>query len=429
MSTSQNVNVRQNIGREFSLDSFLQEKPEAKKVLSTLMNDTRFAIAPMLVDMKGNTASEPNSPLLVSTISMSLAFSQFADAKDRFVHFKPVERQHDGYRMFTLANHISINDLKELLLSLLEKVRVQMSDFERKLELPEAEASSMRRMIVCNELSFPFPLEKAEVHDFLLDIEKTLYTESVGRRFWSETSLVLGSFHSHSTMKNSAVVSLPRKPTTKPDLPKGVISKEDFPNEIRGKDGRDECERYNFLHDKFAAAEKIGEKLAPRDEINWYFYDTPMGVMAILICYDSLDPRMIMRLLKYDYNEQKTDKRKAFDLIVIPTFSNNPKVRHAAQSLSQALDTTVVYVNCQYPDEPRKENQIESVTPRNVNWVRKDSHAVFDRGVQVGIAKPGSAGVVLSDHKAFEHKEDLHLWGSSVVTYLSRPGRPQIVTD
>jgi hypothetical protein len=349
--------------------------------IQQIIKNTRFSIKPRSVPLR-DKIKDPNldSHLSIATISTSLAFLPKDAPQGAEFHFKPIRRDGDRYSLFTLDNNYSIEQMKEFFSSAILKAGDALDSFERE-SISEIDRKNAQRMIVVNEFGFPFPMENHEIEQYLHDIEYKMYNESPLLDFWERTYLVFGTYHCHRNIKNSAVISLPYIPKEEKVEPIDSDGST-YINALEGKIINSGGNRFNFTHDKFAPAEKIEEILIPKDKIEWLYYETNLGKVGVLVCFDAIDSRMLLRLARLQFSD-KDSEAQHFSLIIVPTFSPNEEVAECCELLSGILDTTVIYVNVQYPSDDSKMVGAEKFTMRNKQTASKFGHGYFYKGQRV----------------------------------------------
>jgi hypothetical protein len=360
--------------------------------LRLIAKNSKFSITPQQIPLVNSSDIDPLSPLSIATIStsllyrtpQSLATAPMPPGKNQVPnHFKAIVRSDNHYRMFTLENHISIDDMRAFLFQAVMDTGRALREFEQE-ELPETRSDNCRRIIVVNEFGFPFPLEGNERQQFLKDVEHAMAHDVTMADFWETCYLVFGSYHCHNEMKNSAVISLPYVPNLEGPFHDPALQErvEAFRANVIGE--ADSVARFNFIQDKIVPAERIGERLMARDTVDWKYYDTEMGRIGVLICFDALDPRMLLRLALVrlrDTNTAVTD----FSALIVPCFSRDDHVLESCRLLSNIMDTLVVYVNVHYAEKGARSFEVPN--PANP---RPTSQAYFYRGEEImeGVKTP-----------------------------------------
>jgi hypothetical protein len=354
--------------------------------LRLIAKNSKFSITPQQIPLAHAKDINAESSLSIATISTSLLYrtpQSLASAppppgKKRIPnHFKAISRSHDQYRMFTLENHLSVDEMREFLFRAVLDTGRALKEFEEK-DIPAPRTEDARRIIVINEFGFPFPLEEKEREQFLRDVEHAMVHDVTMADFWESCYLVFGSYHCHSEMKNSAVISLPYRPPLAGPYPDEATEERvnSFrPHEIGGDDPSQT--RFNFIQDKIVPAERIGERLRARDSVHWNYYDTEMGRIGVLICFDAIDPRMLLRLALVRLRDTNTTKTE-FSAIIVPCFSRDDHVLESCRLLSSVMDTLVIYANVHYADKGATSFEVP-----NPASPRKTSQAYFYRGEEI----------------------------------------------
>jgi hypothetical protein len=396
--------------------------------IQQIIKNTRFSIKPRSVPLR-DKIKEPNldSYLSIATISTSLAFLPKDAPQGAEFHFKPIRRDGDKYSLFTLDNNYSIEQMKEFFTNAILKAGDALDLFEGE-SMTQTERQNAQRIIVVNEFGFPFPMEREEIEQYLHDLEYKMYNESKLIDFWERTYLVFGTYHCHRNIKNSAVISLPYLPKEEKVEPidnKQSTYKEVLANKIINSKGN----RFNFTHDKFAPAEKIEEILTPKDKIEWLYYETNIGKVGVLVCFDAIDSRMLLRLARLQFSD-KDSEAQHFSLIIVPTFSPNEEVAECCELLSGILDTTVVYVNAQYPSDDNEMVGAEKFTMRNKHNASKSGHGYFYKGQRVSDDKFTPIGWKLQSENLIDGVEGgRNLWYSISCLIADRGAEKRDVTN
>jgi hypothetical protein len=269
----------------------------------------------------------------------------------------------------TLNDHLSVSDIAGFLKRAVIETGIALDSYEVSLGLSYKHRSLCKRLILVNEFGFPFPMEAHEREDFLTQLRREM-NENDMENFWANCYLAFGSYHDHSEMRNSAVVSLPYC-----NIAAQGAAEDKLKSWFDTRTIKNSGERFEFVHDKIAPAEKLGERLVPRNLIDWNYYHTDIGLIAVLICFDALDPRMLMRLATFQANVGNGD-RDRISAIVVPCFSPNTHVRECCRLISKIMNTLVIYANVQYVDD--------NVIP-TVDKPRADAHGHFFRGEEIEI--------------------------------------------
>lgn len=346
--------------------------------LRSVVANSGFSVTPRKVMLpKGYEDSSISGPVSFATISTSLAYHPDQNSVE---HFKAC-RVGGRAQLFTNGDDLPTKDFKAFLKAALRDARQELENTESKLNLDDSQGD-ISRIIMLNEFGFPFPMDPnlrlafmSEVEEFLMTIKPTT--------FWRQCYFILGSFHCLDTYTNNAVISLPYTPSS------GRLSREvvqDNVSRIRNVGITTPSleslkgERFSFVQEKFVPAEKIGEKLSPKDTVNWNYYETHVGIIGVLVCFDALDSRMLLKLTNMLIGHTDTDSR--ISMIFVPTFSHNSHVRESCKYLSAATNTLIVYVNNQYHTTSSETR--EAVKPSSPRY---SSHGFFYQGQEIRYSK------------------------------------------
>ena len=394
--------------------------------LRLVANNSSYGITPRSLPLlKEEQAARPYSPLSIATISTSFLFrrplppgkSDATDSDALLDHFKPISRSSDRYRLFSLENHLSVRDTKEFLIEAVLATGRALQEFEA-ASLGEPASGDCARLIVVNEFGFPFPLEPQERRQFLEELEaRMLEGDEEQLAFWRSCYLVFGTYHCHNEMKNSSVISLPYVPQIDDIHFDGAVGPKaagEFRRNVIGDPGGVGRTRFNFTQDKLVAAEKIGERLVPRNTVDWTYYDTDMGRVGVLICFDALDPRILLRLALLRLRDTNTDVTE-FSAIIVPCFSPNDHVAESCRLLSNIMNTLIVYVNVQYADKGSTEYEVPSFEePRGT------SQAFYYRGHLITEQRGGDDLITRDKGEPFIHDAEKNLWYNRRFCHLKR---------
>lgn len=396
--------------------------PVERDFLRLIANNSTFSITPQRIPLLiDEQPMRPYSPLSIATISTSFLYQPLPPGMPESAlpvpnHFKPISRSSDQYRLFTLENHLSVKDMKDFLVKAVLDTGKALRAFEN-ADLKDHSTEGCARLIVINEFGFPFPLEPQERRQLLEELEQEMVQDLDMLPFWETCYLVFGTYHCHNEMKNSAVISLPYVPPVEDprfDRAIGAKAARAFRKNVIGDLHREGGGRCSFTQDKIVAAEKIGEKLVPRATVDWTYYDTDMGRIGVLICFDALDPRMLLRLALLRLRDTNTAVTE-FSAVIVPCFSLNDHVAESCRLLSNIMDTLVVYVNVQYADKGATEFEIPSVAEP-----RTTSQAFYYRGKLIR-EELGDPDIITRDsEEAIGHDTAKNLWYARRFCHLGR---------
>lgn len=380
------------------------------RFIQSIVRNSQHSIKPRKVTLHdGKKQPTPNLPLSIATISTSLSFDPDNRPNAPVQHFKAVQRKAERYTIFGIDDRISLSEIKEFLTQAIFETGEEMREFES-VNGDTIEGDRIHRLIIINEFGFPFPLEPHERVAFLDELEDRMVNVE-DPAFWNSCYIVFGSYHCHDQMTNNAVVSLPYWPN-EVKKERRDASIESSLHLIADDYQQEDRKRFAFTQEKFAPAEKVGEKLRPKDKIEWVYYDTDMGRIALLICFDALDPRMLIRLTLMQLRDTDEETNR-FAAIIVPSFSANDVVRESCRSLSGVMKTLIVYVNFQYSQTQGRD--VEFVSP---DTHRPKSHGYFycgkelkNKDVEHTVTAPPIAKAV---------NEDKNLWYSVANCIVNR---------
>ena len=257
----------------------------------------------------------------VSTVSLSLNYGSAASSRPS--HYEFVDN--DPYRHLTYSDDISIQEFERLALGSIEMACNAVQSDE--------DAGNSPHVIVVNEFGFPFYRRSAARDAFLKRLVLTAQKENA--------YIVPGSSHCFQTKKNLSYLVAP-----------GSSAVHEVP--------------------KFSPAISLGEKIVWRDTLKWQYFRTAIGNVAVLICFDLIDPSVFLRLT-YMYRDFSESER--IHLFLVPCFSPNDEVREQAELLSYLTKSIVVYVNYQYDQDVNSSDNPLQGSPR------AESHGIFICGV------------------------------------------------
>ena len=255
--------------------------------------------------------------------------------------------------------------------------------------------------MVLPEFSYPFPLGPGARHlhaASLLDV-----VDEQNKHDWEATYVLSGSQHEHDLARNLAILDVPFEPRSDKELDR-VEDELRLEVPAHFRDMEKPIDRRQVFHPKYAAASKLGEKLRPQGNIRWRYYDTPIGNLGVLICYDAHDPRVMLRLASMAADTAKTVK---FTAILVPTFSPNDDIRRDCKRLSALKQCLVIYANTQYEIRDKDDVPIRR-RHDSPNW---KSHGVFFCGHDISEADKRYKGIVqFIEKEPYVFNQELDLW-------------------
>lgn len=269
---------------------------------------------------RSGSAYRPEN-LYVSSLSLALRFvREHADIS----HYEFVDNS--PYRHLTYSDNTSIKLFEQLVV---EGIETSIKELERA-------RGPHPHLIVINEFGFPFYRQNGPREIFL---EKILEISKNKNAY-----IICGTSHCFKSKQNVAIFSHPTSDG-------GVIE-----------------------HPKFSPAINLGEQLSPRMDLSWNYYSMEIGRVGILVCFDAIDPTILLRQIYYARDVQRGNR---INIFVIPTFSANDFVRDQAEMLSYFTKSIVIYTNHQYADPQDLEEMPTQKAPR------ASSHGIFIGGEDV----------------------------------------------
>jgi len=313
-----------NLGKQPLLDTKLIGKQARleRRFLSSIFENSNHCMRPEEKKQNGHQWSYRPETTYFSSISLSLRYLN--GVKDES-HYELVE--HGQYGYLTYSSKIKIEQFEALVFQSVNKALDEVDN--------QDDSGGASRLIAINEFGFPCFRQRGERNAFL----KKLKEIANGRNAF----ILSGSAHCTTRLQNIAALSQPRNEET-------------------------------IEHQKFSSAINLGERLKPRTDLFWNYYATTLGRIGVLICFDVIDPSVLLRQI---YFSRDVPKDNRIDLYIIPTFSPNDRVRDQAEMLSYFTKSIVLYVNCQYIDP-----QTPNTCPESTS-VRTQSHGLFVAGEDV----------------------------------------------
>ena len=293
-----------------------------RRFLSSVFENSNHCMRPEEKKQNGHQWSYRPETTYFSSISLSLRYLD--GAKDKS-HYELVENE--PYEYLTHSSKIKIEQFENLVF---ESVNKALDEIDN-----EADSGGASRLIAINEFGFPCFRQAGERKSFLNKLREVADTRNA--------FILSGSAHCTNKIQNIAALSQPANGDT-------------------------------IEHHKFSPAINLGEKLKPRNDLFWNYYATKLGRIGVLICFDVIDPSVLLRQI---YFSRDVPKDNRIDLYIIPTFSPNDRVRDQAEMLSYFTKSIVLYVNCQYIDP-----QTPNISPEPTS-IRSQSHGLFVAGEDV----------------------------------------------
>lgn len=407
--------------------------------LNVLFEDIDKAVRPVAVKLRQDEI-EPvfNRDIYITTVSTSLFYdpsqdpeasayrrsSDASDTKRPFSHFKLVKFKDDAV-LFNTSSDFSLTEFKDfhkkaLLTAAESTFALSNRDSQKAARFNNAYKSGF--IIVLPEFSFPFPLQEGERVKHIRDIYESTKQEDKDK--WESSYIVNGTFHDHDSYRNLAVLDWPFVPkhhSSFEHLLRFNSEQQRLPK-LRLKHARQQT-----YHPKQTAAESIGEKLKPREGINWTYYDTPIGLVCVLICIDAFDARMLLRLIRWRL-DRKGSKKIA--CIIVPTFSLNDKIREKCKKISEWMSCMVIYVNTQWKVYGRDRKRVlKNRKPHPLSHglfiCGKDINRKAEQAEELGNlvrVRPGKKHVVNEDKDLWFYTQTWHIHLDAVIDYASQCG-------
>lgn len=377
-----------------------------REFFQELYGDIDRAINPKPLQLRqDNTGVSYQRDIYICTVSTSLFYNRDADPEapsaktplhHDVAHFKSYSRS-DSSVLLTVGERFRLDDFRKFHVELIHKATEHIfsiadEDFKKNKRYHSYKPGFI---VVTPEFSFPFPMGPKAQHDHLLELNRL--TTSKNKDYWQSTYLLSGTFHDHESERNLAVMDWPFLPE---DEGAREIADQYRPRGLTEltQDER-KIERYQVFHPKRMAAEGLGEKLRPLDGIDWHYYDSPIGTIGILICFDAYDARMLLGLMRWK-RDRAGNKRLSF--LIVPTYSHNDEIRSKCQLISKWLNCGVIYVNAQYPDPAIYEGSV--VKPYD------DAHGFFVSGKDLS----KHAGELSKFVEVYERHNDVVIEGESL---------------
>ena len=387
--------------------------------LKKVIANSRDAIDPKSVKLKKDRfAPNFNRDVYLATVSTSLNYDSEQDPNSPlyqpktpdwhgFSHFK-YSSHSDRYTLFDLSDAFSLAEFKSFhrdILQTLTSRLFQIRDDELKNDKLAYPNQHPAYFALLPEFSFPFPMSEEEASLHIQSVRGTMNEEN--KHYWESTYIISGTQHSYQRVQNLAVVDLPYRATGLKEQhsnnllkfsDKNGASEEDVPRDV-------------IFHPKFSPASKIGERLRPGWGIDWHYYDTAVGRIGVLICYDTHDVRMMLRLASQAINDVSNEEK--FTMIFVPSYSENDKMRENCRILSGILNCMIIYSNAQYKGRGDRREKRKSLYAKP----RKSAHGLFFNGHDFsdGVSDYGQIfEFIESDKTLFNRNKDLwwshHIW-------------------
>lgn len=313
-----------NLGKQPLLEKKLTGKHSRleRRFLSSVFENSNHCMRPEEKKQNGHQWSYRPETTYFSSISLSLRYLNGVKNKS---HYELVEQ--NSYEYLTYSSNIKIEQFEDLVFQSVNKALDEIDN--------EDDSGGASRLIAINEFGFPCFRQGGERNTFLDKLKEVANSRNA--------FILSGSAHCLHRMQNIAALSQPMNEKT-------------------------------IEHQKFSPAINLGEKLAPRTDLFWNYYATTLGRIGVLICFDVIDPSVLLRQI---YFSRDVPKDNRINLYIIPTFSPNDRVRDQAEMLSYFTKSIVLYVNCQYIDP-----QTPNISPEPAN-IRGQSHGLFVAGEDV----------------------------------------------
>lgn len=358
-------------------------RPIELQFLQSIFSGSKNCVDPTPVKLRRDSLDvNYERDLYIATVSTSLFYDKYQDPELQtfsqterqgaiFSHFKSVIRS-NRFSLLTVHDDFTTGRFAEfhshIVGNVSKRVHTLASDNRKSSDYYEHPAF----VIALPEFAFPFPLGPGGQH--LHNLKLSQHIDSQNGRYWETTYVLSGTQHDHDQERNIAILELPFVP--RPDDTLKSLPSRDASVPEHMRTDRFKVNRHQVFHPKFSPASKIGEKLRPAEDIRWHFYDTPIGFIGVLICFDAYDPRMMLRLISL--SAENAESRK-FTALIVPTFSRNDEIREKCKVLSDMMQCLVIYTNAQYKvrDKDKKPIPARHTAPY---W---DSHGLFFCGQDI----------------------------------------------
>lgn len=320
-----------------------------RRFLAGIFENSNHCMRPNKEKISENSLRYRPKTVYFSSISLSL---RYIDAQGDNSHYEFLDNA--PYKHLTYSDKIKIQQFEELVIGSIQESLKNINKDDPDRDRP--------CFIALNEFGFPFFRQEDRRKSFASKLEGIANEENA--------FILCGSSHCIARKQNIAILAQPE--VAQPYKGEKLIE-----------------------HPKFSPAINLGEVLAPRESLNWIYYTTNLGNIGVLVCFDALDPSLVLRQI---YHARGASENTRIDLYVIPTFSENDTVRDQAEMLSYFTKSIVLYVNYQYNGE--SDNRCER------------SHALFISGADVTCEFKGELrerGNFLN-FDSYVHSEDI--WAS-----------------
>lgn len=148
-----------------------------------------------------------------------------------------------------------------------------------------------------------------------------------------------------------------------------------------------------FYSFKKSPARKLGEYLDSTGLLKFDIFYTPIGAIAVLVCYDAYDPDIFLSAVRLFRQSEDTDSRFVHgkvDIFLVPSFNKSRKLVEMCRRLSQETESVVVYLSGDPRCSTRKRIFFSGydgeVLKRSISNDDENASAHFS---QVGIGKGG----------------------------------------
>lgn len=100
-----------------------------------------------------------------------------------------------------------------------------------------------------------------------------------------------------------------------------------------------------ILHEKRFPAKRAGEKTRTPTNLNFDFFQTRYGKIAILICSDVVDLNQFSLIIRKNEFSNKHDKKDRIEIVLIPSYNRSSILNNMCRDLSFLASTFVIVVN------------------------------------------------------------------------------------
>ena len=289
-----------------------------KRFFDSIFQYSHHCVKPKKIEILNQVDKDAYRPdrLIVASVSLSLNFD---NSGNRISHYELVDNA--PYSHLTYSDKISIEKFVELVSESINRI----------IEQTRVNYRSDPILILLNEFAFPF---------FRQDNKREKFVKKIAAISKDNKCYILcGTSHCFKTKRNVGMLFTPNGSPIE--------------------------------HPKFSPAINLNEHLKPNYSLNWNYYPTNLGRLGVLICFDVIDPSVLLRQIHF-YADMPPENR--IGIYLVPAFSKNDVVRDQCEVLSYMTKSVVIYSNFQYREEG---SDVSAVT---IDSPRSSSHGLFIDG-------------------------------------------------